>query len=59
MTIKDTVQTKVRWNDWLGAHIIMLNYKLSHNPRSRDRIFKIPRPIIFVYFLLLKFLQNF
>ncbi len=59
VSIKDTVKEKVRWNDWLAAHIIMVNYKLSQNPRSRDWIFKIPRPIIFVYFLFLKFLQNF
>ncbi len=57
--IKDTVKAKVRWNDWLAAHIIMINYKLSRNEKTRRWIMKIPRPIIYVYFLFLKFLQNF
>jgi hypothetical protein len=57
--IKDTVKAKVRWNDWLAAHIIMINYKLSRNEKTRRWIMKIPRPVIYVYFLFLKFLQNF
>ncbi|HPS55477.1 MAG TPA: Coenzyme F420 hydrogenase/dehydrogenase, beta subunit C-terminal domain [Sedimentisphaerales bacterium] len=57
--IKDTVKTKVRWNDWLAANIIMINYKLSQGEKTRRWIMKIPRSIIQIYFLFLKFLQNF
>lgn len=57
--IKDTVNARVRWNDWLAAHIIIINHKLSNNENVRDKIFKVPRFIIFIYFLFLKFLQNF
>jgi len=59
LRIPDTVHTTVRWNDWLAAHIILANHRLSRNPRTRDWIFKAPRPIILGYFLFLKFLQNF
>jgi len=59
MKIKDPVNTKVRWNDWLAGHIIMLNYRLSKSPRGQKWVFRIPWPIIYLYFLFLKFLQNF
>lgn len=57
--IRDTVRAKVRWNDWLAAQLILANYRISRNPRMRDWIFRLPRPIVFLYFLFLKFLQNF
>lgn len=59
MRIEDTVNAEVRWNDALAARMIMMNHHWSHNRRTRDWIFKIPRPIIAAYFLLLKLLQNF
>jgi len=57
--IPDTVQTRVRWNDWLGAQVVLANYRLSRSPRTRDWILRVPRPLVFGYFLFLKFLQNF
>ena len=57
--IRDTVKAKVRWNDWLAAQLILANYRLSRNPRTRNWIFRLPKPIVFLYFLFLKFLQNF
>lgn len=59
LKIKDTVKAKVRWNDWLAAHIILINYKLSRNKKTRQWIMKTPKPIIYIYFLFLKFFQNF
>lgn len=59
LKIKDKVNANVRLNDWLAAHIIMINYKLSNSRKYRDLIFKIPKPVITIYFLFLKFLQNF
>ena len=59
IAIKDTVKAKVRWNDWLAAHIIMINYRLSHRRATRDWILRMPRPVTYAYMLLLKFLQNF
>jgi coenzyme F420-reducing hydrogenase beta subunit len=57
--IPDTVHTKVRWNDWLAAQLILTNYRLSRDPRTRDWVMRVPRPIIMGYFLFLKLLQNF
>ena len=57
--IKDTVHARVRWNDLLAAHLILINHRLSQNPRTRDWIFRVPRAIVYAYFLFLKFLQNF
>ncbi|MFW6162424.1 MAG: Coenzyme F420 hydrogenase/dehydrogenase, beta subunit C-terminal domain [Planctomycetota bacterium] len=57
--IEDTVQARVRWNDWLVAHMTLLNYRWSRSQRYRDWIFAVPRPIIMAYCVLMKLLENF
>jgi coenzyme F420-reducing hydrogenase beta subunit len=59
MKISDTVGQKVRWNDRLAAGVILFNHKWSEHPRYRKWIFRLPWPLIVLYFLFLKFLQNF
>ena len=63
--IKENPKTliKTRWNDIIAAAIILINIKLSTDRRYAKRfnkiLFKMPKPILFIYLVLFKLLTNF
>lgn len=57
--IRYTGTYKARWNDYLSSLFILLNVKLSYNPYFHKIIFKLPRPLLFFYVLVIKFMINF
>jgi len=48
-----------RWNDYLVAAMILFNYRLSRSKRLAPLIFKVPRPLLRIYLMLMSFLKNF
>jgi coenzyme F420-reducing hydrogenase beta subunit len=58
MRIKDSVQQKVRWNDYLAALIVLGNEKFSRSRLGRKLIRRIPRFMLRLYLYLLKGLES-
>jgi coenzyme F420-reducing hydrogenase beta subunit len=56
--IRDTVQERVRWNDWLAAVIVLFNERWSRTGWGRWVIFRLPRPLLKAYLVLLKGLES-
>jgi len=48
-----------RWNDYLAAMITAANIRWSESKKYGSVVFKIPRPVLFMYLLLFKLLTNF
>ena len=59
LDIPDHTREKVRWNDYLVAFMALLNERISRNPRFGRLIFRLPRPVIRLYLLVLKALESF
>jgi coenzyme F420-reducing hydrogenase beta subunit len=57
--IKVEYASKVRWNDFLAAFIVLLNEKLSENPVANKFIFKIPKFVLFIYAGIQRYLTRF
>ena len=53
-----TGEWKARWNDYLVASIVLFNSRWSES-RFHGIIFKLPRPLLQIYFAGLSFLKNF
>ncbi len=58
MRIKDRVNERVRWNDYLTAFIALLNEKMSRSALGRRFIFGMPRVLIKLYLYIFKGLQS-
>jgi coenzyme F420-reducing hydrogenase beta subunit len=58
MKIPDKHNKKVRWNEYMIAWIILFNYHWSMNKYFSKCIFKIPRPLLKAYLVLLKGLES-
>lgn len=56
--IKDTVNEKVRLQDYIVALMILFNERISRSTVGRKIIFSIPRPILKLYLYVLKFLES-
>lgn len=56
--IKDTVRERVRWNDFIVAFMVLMNERISRTRLGRAVIFRIPRPLLRGYLLLLKGLES-
>ena len=48
-----------RWNDYPATFISLFNLKWSESVRYRHLIFKIPKPVLFLYLFFFKLLTNF
>ncbi len=48
-----------RINDYLSNLIALTNFKITNSPKTKNLIFLVPRPILFVYLLVFKLLTNF
>lgn len=59
ITIKDSVQEHVRWNDHLAAWIALFNDKLSRTPAGKKWIQRTPNFFLRIYLLVFKGLQSF
>jgi len=59
MNIPYRGEHRPRWNDLIGAFFMLLNVRLSYDPRYSDRLFRIPRPLLYAYLLLNKITINF
>ena len=57
--IKVEYASKVRWNDFLAAFIVLLNERLSENPVANKFIFKIPKFVLFIYAGIQRYLTRF
>ena len=58
-SINDNGLGNSQWNDYLAVLISITNQRWSERKQSHEFIFKIPRPILFLYLLLFKLLTNF
>jgi coenzyme F420 hydrogenase subunit beta len=47
-----------RWNDYLAAAMVLLNYRLSRS-RLRGLAFRVPKPLLRAYLMLMSLLKNF
>ena len=57
--IKAEYASKVRWNDFLAAFIVLLNERLSENPVANKFIFKIPKFVLYIYAFIQRYLTRF
>ncbi len=57
--IKDSVNERVRWNDFLAAWIVLFNDRLSQSPRGQRLIRLAPRFLLRLYLVFLKGLESF
>jgi len=48
-----------RWNDYLVAAMVLLNYRWASSPRWRRLIFRLPRPFLKFYLMAMSFFKNF
>ena len=55
--IKDTVEAKVRWHEYLAAWIRLFNFQWSRSPRA-SWIFKMPRAVLKLWLYILKGLES-
>jgi coenzyme F420-reducing hydrogenase beta subunit len=47
------------WNDYLAAAMVLLNYRLSLSKRLNALVFKMPKPLLRAYLMVMSFLKNF
>ena len=57
--IKDTVNEKVRFSDYIVAWMCLANERISRTTVGQKIIFAIPRPILKTYLYLMKLLESF
>lgn len=48
-----------RWNDYVMAAIVLLNYRWTQDERLSKLIFRIPKPLLQFYLIVLSFLKQF
>ncbi|MDK2982137.1 MAG: coenzyme hydrogenase subunit beta [Chloroflexota bacterium] len=58
LTIKDTVQAPVRWNDLLVARMALKNEMFSRGPQGRKKVARIPRFILKLMLYVMKGLES-
>jgi coenzyme F420 hydrogenase subunit beta len=58
ISIPIQTDSNVRWNDFLVALCLLMNYKISTNSKFKQMIFKVPRPILQFYLYFIKLLQS-
>ena len=57
--IKHDGAWRSRWNDYLVAAMVLLNYRLSRSRRFQALIFKTPKPLLRGYLMVMSLLKNF
>jgi coenzyme F420 hydrogenase subunit beta len=57
--IKDTVQERVHWNEFIVAALVLFNERISRSEVGRKIIFGLPRPFLKLYLYFIKFLESF
>ena len=59
MTIPYDGAHKARWNDLIGAFLLLLNVRMSGSPRYSDLLFRVPRVLLYAYLVPIKAMINF
>lgn len=57
--IKERIKTKVTLRDLFGAFIVLINHRISENPRILRLFMRLPRPIVLIYILMFKGLMHY
>lgn len=58
MRLRDTTQSKAKWNEIAAAFLVMLNERVTRHRTGRAIVLRMPRPLLRIYLILLKGLES-